>query len=159
MEFELRQLDKSNFEDYYRILDLMSNWQLKKSLAPETKKRLYEDCFGSKKKFEGLIAYEKKECVGLASFFEIYSTFAAKSVLWIDDIFVVEKYRTQGIGKKIFIECIKIAKERDCDRAEWHVFGEASKKFYETFGAKDMTEHSHYRLDSNQFNNVLKKYE
>ncbi|MEK7673122.1 MAG: GNAT family N-acetyltransferase [Patescibacteria group bacterium] len=155
MDFILKKLDEKNFADYYEVLNLMSGWQAGKPLESGVKERLYEDAFGVKRRYEGLLAFEDQKCVGISSFFELYSTFAGRPVFWIDDIFVLEEYRGKGVGKKVFLECIKMAKERNCDRAEWHAFGDGPKKFYENFGARNMTEHSHYRLDSNQFNNIL----
>jgi ribosomal protein S18 acetylase RimI-like enzyme len=56
--------------------------------------------------------------------------------------------RGKGIGKKLFLELIKIAKDRDCGRVEWSVlnWNTSAIDFYKNLGAKPMDEWTVYRL-------------
>lgn len=58
--------------------------------------------------------------------------------IWIDEICVDEKYRSQGIGKMLMDEIKKIAREIECQRIElncWE-FNDRARKFYEENGLK-----------------------
>ena len=56
-----------------------------------------------KKKAEVIIAFEDNEPVRTCPvFFETFSTFAGRHGLYLDDLYVNEKYRGLGYGKKLF---------------------------------------------------------
>ena len=59
-----------------------------------------------------------------------------RTILWIDELIVDEKVRKMGIGKKLFSEVKRIAKERNYDAVElncWN-FNEQAICFYERCG-------------------------
>ena len=59
-----------------------------------------------------------------------------RTILWIDELVVDEKVRKMGIGKKLFSEVKRIAKEENYDAVElncWN-FNERAIQFYERCG-------------------------
>ena len=59
-----------------------------------------------------------------------------RTILWIDELVVDEKVRNKGIGKNLFSEVKKIAKERNYDAVElncWN-FNERAIHFYKRCG-------------------------
>lgn len=59
-----------------------------------------------------------------------------RTVLWIDELVVDENIRGKGIGKSLFLEVNKIAKENNCNDVElncWN-FNRQAIKFYEKCG-------------------------
>jgi ribosomal protein S18 acetylase RimI-like enzyme len=61
-----------------------------------------------------LLARFNEEYVGLANCFINFSTFAAKPSLNIHDIVVLQKYRDQGIGRRLMEEIVRKANKIDC---------------------------------------------
>lgn len=120
-----------------------------------TEESLKENIF-DKKKAEVIIAFEDNEPVGHAVFFETFSTFAGRHGLYLDDLYVNEKYRGLGYGKKLFEETVKIAYERNCARFEWQCldWNKSSIDFYLSTGAEMVKDARVYRLT----NNALKKF-
>lgn len=59
-----------------------------------------------------------------------------RTVLWIDELVVDENIRGKGIGKNLFLEANKIAKENNCDAVELNCwkFNAKAIKFYEKCG-------------------------
>lgn len=55
---------------------------------------------------------------------------------------VQESYRSSGVGKLLFNELIKHAKESGCNRIEFDVkdWNIRAQKFYENLGAENVTE-------------------
>lgn len=53
------------------------------------------------------------------------SFIASLSIDWLtvqlEDLFVDEKHRAKGLGKRLFGELGKLAKEKNCGRVEWRV--------------------------------------
>lgn len=113
-----------------------------------TKEGLYESIF-IKKACEVLLAYSGQKAVGFALYFFNFSTFEGKRGLYLEDIFVEEEYRGEGIGKMFFKELAKIALKEDCARMEWVCldWNKSSIDFYLSLGAKAMSGWSVYRVE------------
>lgn len=62
----------------------------------------------------------KMEIVGMALYFFAYYTWVGKS-LYLDDLYVKESYRGQGIGTKLLTKILEIAKKENCKRVRWQV--------------------------------------
>ena len=114
-----------------------------------------ETLFGQKTYAEAEIAYWEDEPAGMVIFFHNYSTFLGKPGLYIEDLFVREKFRGRGIGKALFLECARLAKERNCGRMEWVVLDwNPARMFYEKMGAYPLTEWLIYRMDEDALENL-----
>lgn len=104
--------------------------------------------FGANPKAFALIAeWDGKPC-GLALYFFNFSTFLGKHGVYLEDLFVPEKFRGKGIGKALLVRLAQIARENDCGRLEWSVldWNEPSIAFYKSLGAVPMDEWTVYRL-------------
>ena len=93
------------------------------------------------------------EYLGVALFYYTFSTFEAKPTLWLEDIFVPEELRGNGIGTNLLKQLCQIAVEKDCGRVEWTVldWNEPSRQFYFNIGAKAMDEWTTFRMLPNAF--------
>lgn len=91
---------------------------------------------------------EGKE-VGFALYFYNFSTFLGKAGLYVEDIFVEEAFRGQGIGKALYRHLAAKAVAEGCGRMEWWVldWNAPSIAFYEGIKARPMSEWTVYRLD------------
>ena len=59
--------------------------------------------------------------VGYMTFYFTYSTFLAQPTLFLEDIFVREEYRGQGLAEANAGFVRKVARDRGCGRMEWMV--------------------------------------
>ena len=108
---------------------------------------IHESIFGEKRYCEVIIAENNSIPAGFALFFHNFSTFLAKPGLYLEDLYVEEKYRGLGIGKALLKECAKIAIERNCGRFEWSVLDwNPAREFYEHLGAVPLNDWIVYRL-------------
>jgi GNAT superfamily N-acetyltransferase len=116
--------------------------------AVATEADLRESLFGARPAAEVLIAETNGEPAGFALFFHNYSTFLARRGLYLEDLFVVPAFRGRGIGRALMVRLAQIAVERRCGRFEWWVldWNEPSIRFYESLGARAMSDWTVYRL-------------
>src|SRR6202167_6430485 len=63
---------------------------------------LARDGFGENPRFRALIAEWDGQAAGYAFFFGYYSTWAGRA-LYLEDLFVREKFRGKGIGKQLLV--------------------------------------------------------
>jgi GNAT superfamily N-acetyltransferase len=87
--------------------------------------------------------------VGFALYFFSYSTWRGRACLYLEDLFVVPKYRRKGIGEALMKELAKTAKNKGCPRMEWSVlnWNQLALDFYRDLGAIPLDEWTRYRLD------------
>jgi GNAT superfamily N-acetyltransferase len=86
--------------------------------------------------------------VGFATFFQTYSTFAARRGLYLEDIYVREGARNRGIATEILRFIAKHAIECHFARVEFTVllWNNIAIEFFETLGATPNSAWTSYRL-------------
>lgn len=108
--------------------------------APEkvlvTLEQLESDGFGDKPLYESIILELENKPVGMALFYNRYSTWMGKS-LYLEDLYVIPESRGHGLGLQAMKYLAKLAKETQCFRFEWQVldWNEPSIKFYKSLEA------------------------
>ncbi len=98
---------------------------------------LHEALFSPQPLFKALVAISSDKLVGMLTYYNTFSSFQVKLCLWMDDLFVYEFYRSQGIGKALVREHCSIAHEKGCARINWTVGvnNTKGKDFYQSLGA------------------------
>lgn len=132
------------------ILDL-ARFENLLSAVHVTEETLRRDGFGADPKFECLLAEnagpEGPEAVGLALYFTIYSTFAGRAGLYLEDLVVAESARGLGVGRRLIERMAQIAIERDCGRMDLSALHwNPARKFYEALGAEELGGWLQYRF-------------
>lgn len=125
----------------------------------EAQKRLLEDGFGERPRFESWLGFWEGEAqpVAYALLFETYSSFLARPTLYLEDIFVLPAFRRRGIGSGLLRHCIRLAHARACGRMEWTCldWNIKAQAAYQRLGAQQMNEWFLYRLTREGMGQVL----
>jgi len=148
MTVEIRRLDSENFDGFVELLGQFAAYEKLEGPDNDAKLRLKEDGFTDNPKYHAFIVFVDYKPVGFVVYFFTYSTFNAKPTLYIEDIFVSEAYRGEGIGKSIFDHCIQEANDKKCGRIDFAVldWNQPAIDFYEKIGAERLPWFS-YRLN------------
>lgn len=102
---------------------------------------------GSRPFFECLIAELDGEAVGLALVFHNYSTWAGRTGIYIEDLFVEERARGHGLGRALMAEIARLARERGCPRIDLAVLHwNPTREFYHRLDMQHMEEWLGYRM-------------
>lgn len=88
------------------------------SITPED---LLREGFGPSPNFRALIAEWDGRPAGYALFFGFYSTWVGRPGLFIEDVFVRSEFRRKGIGKALFAQIARIARDEGCFGLRWEV--------------------------------------
>ncbi|MEE9281273.1 MAG: GNAT family N-acetyltransferase [Myxococcota bacterium] len=105
------------------------------------------DGFGATPRFEVLIAELDQEPVGFALFFPNYSTWEGSPGLYVEDVFVEERARGLGLGRRLMAEIAGIARQRGCPRVELSVLDwNPAREFYQRIGFRQQTDWLSFRL-------------
>lgn len=151
-------------EDVSLILDFIKALAEYEEMADEvvaTEALLEEKLFGDKAYAEVILAYYKGEPAGFALFFHNFSTFMGRPGIYLEDLFVKEKYRGQGLGTTLLSYLAKLAIERDCARLDWAVldWNTPSIKFYKSLNAKHLDDWLTFRLTGDSLSEVAGKFD
>ena len=97
---------------------------------------LVADGFGDNPIYGLFVAEQGNVIVGIALYYEKFSTWKGRS-LFLEDIIVTESKRGNGIGHALFQSVIAVAKERNSARMEWQVldWNEPAINFYKKYNA------------------------
>ena len=99
---------------------------------------------------EAVICLSGNKPIGFAVYFFNFSTWLGKNGLYLEDLYVSPEFRGCGAGKKLLKYLAQLAVENNCGRFEWSVldWNEPAIKFYESIGAKPLSEWVGYRLEA-----------
>ncbi|HJU19647.1 MAG TPA: GNAT family N-acetyltransferase [Stellaceae bacterium] len=91
--------------------------------------------FGPERRFEALIASLDGEPVGFALFLPDFSTFSGRPGLFLEDLYVRERARRHGVGRRLVARLAAIAVERGCPALHFNVLTwNPARGFYRRLG-------------------------
>lgn len=146
-KIKIRKAKKSDKKDILRLVNELAEFE---KLSPPDKmaqSRLIRDAFSSNPPYRILLADYEGQTAGYSFYFFTYSSFLARKSLYLEDIYISEKYRNLGIGKLFFEKLIRIAEKNKCGRMEWVVldWNVNAIKFYEKLDAFELKEWKTFR--------------
>ncbi|MDE3235154.1 MAG: GNAT family N-acetyltransferase [Bacteroidota bacterium] len=149
------QIRKAEKKDCARLLELVKELAVYEK-APEevtvSLEHFEESGFGENPVWWAFVAEENNTILGFALYYIRYSTWKGQR-MYLEDILVTEEARGEGIGKLLFDQLVKEAKEKDFNGITWQVleWNEPAINFYKKFNAAFDAEWINCSID-------LKKY-
>ena len=118
------------------------------------------DAFGDRPRFEALLAEHDGAVVGLALYYENYSTWQSRPGLFLEDLFVEERVRGLGLGHKLMAAIAAIAIERGYGRIDLGVLHwNPTRDFYHRLGFQHIDQWLPYRLEGPAIADLAKRAE
>ncbi|HLY45344.1 MAG TPA: GNAT family N-acetyltransferase [Stellaceae bacterium] len=91
--------------------------------------------FGAEPQFEAILAFLDGEPAGVALFHPRFSTWLGRPCLYLEDLYVTEAARGQGVGRRLMARLAAIAVARQWGRIDFHVLEwNPARRFYERLG-------------------------
>ncbi len=145
---KIRKAKKSDSKAILMLINKLADFEKLSPPDPNAKTRLIRDAFSKNPAFRILLAVKKNKIYGYAFYFFSYSSFLSRKTLYLEDIFISEKFRNKGLGKLFFKKLLKIAKRNKCGRLEWVVldWNTNAIRFYEKLGATELKEWETFRM-------------
>jgi GNAT superfamily N-acetyltransferase len=151
MEILIRKGLKSDLPAALHLIKELAVYEKAPNEVTVTIPEMEKEGFGTNPIFHFFVAEADGKIVGISLFYIKYSTWKGKCV-FLEDIIVTESFRKSGIGKKLFDEVVKIAKEMKVKRLEWQVleWNEPAIKFYKKLNADFDAEWLNCKLNEEQ---------
>ncbi|HEX2548894.1 MAG TPA: GNAT family N-acetyltransferase, partial [Gammaproteobacteria bacterium] len=139
------EIKKATVSDVPLILSFIKELAEYEKLPHEvvaTEEILQESLFGTASNAEVILGYLDNKPVAFAIFFYNFSSFLGKRGIYLEDLYVKENLRGNGLGQKMLQHVAKIAVDKNCGRLEWSVldWNTPAINFYQRMGAKAMDE-------------------
>lgn len=133
----IRPAAPDDAEGIFALIQELSVYEKIAHQVTGTAVALAEHLFGSPTHAEAIVAEHQGQLIGFALFFKTYSTFLTQPGIHLEDIYVQEPYRAQGIGTALLRSVAQLAVERNYGRLEWTVldWNESAIAFYRKMGA------------------------
>lgn len=96
------------------------------------------DGFGEKPAFLGLVAESDDVVIGFLLLHLHYDTDQSRRVAYVDDLYVQQAWRGQGVGKALMARAAETARLQGAEALWWgvHEKNDTAFRFYESLGAK-----------------------
>lgn len=132
-----------------RLIVELATYEREPDAVQATVASLTETLFGARPVAECIVAEAAGSVVGMALFFTNFSTWTGKAGLYLEDLYVTQAARGQGLGRALLAHLAGLAVARGQARFEWSVldWNAPAIGFYESLGAVPMAEWTVYRLD------------
>jgi GNAT superfamily N-acetyltransferase len=136
-KFVIKKVTLDNFNEFLFLINKLAEYEKLNSPDKQAIQRLKKDC---QKKYFAYIGYLNNYPIAYTIFFYNYSSFLAKPILYIEDIFILKEFRKQGFGRKIFEFILKQAKKSKVGRVEWCVlnWNKPALRFYDKMNAQKL---------------------
>jgi GNAT superfamily N-acetyltransferase len=151
----VRKGTKRDSKSFLELIDSLAAYENLDPPGRDARRRIVRDVFIMKKASLFVALFGGKH-VGYAVYFDTYSTFLGRPTLYLEDIFVLEAYRRKGIGRALFMRCVREATKRHCGRMEWAVltWNRSAMEFYESLGGARLNDWCIYRLTSDKLSEL-----
>ncbi|MFT6165344.1 MAG: GNAT superfamily N-acetyltransferase [Vicingaceae bacterium] len=137
MDFVIREGYKADCLRTLELIRELAEYEKAPGEVAVSLKDLEEDGFGENSIYKLFVAEQNDEIIGIAIFYEKYSTWKGKCI-YLEDLIVTESKRGLGAGKALFEAVIEFAKENNSGRMEWQVldWNTPAIDFYKSYNAE-----------------------
>ena len=148
MAVSIRAATRADVPQIFAFIRALAAYEREPDAVVATEKGLLEDGFGPNPYYSCLIAENDGIPCGFALYFFNYSTWLGRPGLYLEDLFVLPKFRGSGVGKALLKQVAAIAVERDCRRLQWEVldWNTPAIDFYRAMGAEFLDEWRNVRV-------------
>lgn len=136
MSFTVRFAHKKDMIAVHQLITELAVYENEPDAVEISIKDLEENGYSENPKFQVLVAEDKGAIIGMALFYERFSTWKGKAI-HLEDLIVTKTKRKLGVGKALYSKLMHYAFENGYKRVAWEVldWNKNAIDFYESTGA------------------------
>ncbi len=156
MEFQVRKATKNDMPSVLKLINELAVYEREPDAVEVTVADLERDGFSDQPLFNCFVAEAEDKIVGMALFYNRYSTWKGKTI-HLEDLIVNEDYRGKGIGMQLYKKVMQFALEENIKRVEWVVldWNTPAVNFYKNTGASVFSEWDTVQFDQDSIKKFL----
>jgi ribosomal protein S18 acetylase RimI-like enzyme len=112
--------------------------------------------FGDNAGVEGICAFDGEQPIGYALFYPNFASFRGQRGMYLEDIYVKQEYRGNGVGKTMLKKIARLAAKRGYERLDFLVldWNDQAAKFYRSLGADRDDAERHFKFTDAAFRSL-----
>jgi GNAT superfamily N-acetyltransferase len=136
MSFIIRRGEEKDMQAALDLITELAVFEKEPDAVEISAEDLIKDGFSDNPKFKIFVAEEENAIIGIALFYERYSTWKGKTI-HLEDLMVTESKRKIGAGKALYTAVLKYAHDNNFNRVAWEVidWNTDAIEFYKSTGA------------------------
>lgn len=152
MKFNIRDVKQEDLPSVLELIQELADFEKASDEVKITIEELSNDFENNL--FNCLVADGESEIVGIALFYNRYSTWKGKTI-HLEDLIVTQRHRGKGVGKSLLDAIVAKAKSEKLRRVEWNVldWNTPAIEFYKNVGANVLKDWLVVQLDENGIEN------
>ncbi|MEO7660571.1 MAG: GNAT family N-acetyltransferase [Pyrinomonadaceae bacterium] len=156
MEFSIRKTLPDDVPDVVMLIREFAVFEELSDHCAVTEENLHTAMFGTAATVEGLIALDDDGPMGYALYYPNFSSFSGQRGLYIEDIYISERYRGGGLGLAMIKEIASIAASRGFERIDFMVldWNSPAINFYRKHGALSNDDETHFKFSEQAFRDL-----
>ncbi len=157
MKPEIKQATENDLDIIHSLILELATYEKRPEDFTATKEALHKALFETQSAIV-LLAYMNEEVIGYAMLYPIFASFAAKSMMHLEDMYLKETYRGQGLGSAFMKAICSYVLANHYEGLEWSSldWNVSSHAFYKAIGAKEETNRKYFGLDKIGMEKVVK---
>lgn len=158
MNFTIRKGEKKDMSSVLNLINELAIFEKEPDAVNITVDDLLENGFKEKPEFNLFVAEYREDIVGMALFYNRFSTWDGPS-LHLEDLIVTKDYRGKGIGKALYDKVLEFALVSGKKRVEWVVldWNTPAIEFYKSTGAKMLYDWNLCQMDKQGMQKYLEQ--
>ena len=131
----IRQIEERDIQSVIDLIIKLADYEGFSSSVENTPEELLEDIF-TNHYCDAIVAEKNNLILGFALYYTSYSTWNGPC-LYLEDLFVLPEYRSQGVGSKLFDNLVLKAQKEGFSRMDWQIidWNNVAIDFYKYKGA------------------------
>ena len=136
MGFRVRLGEEKDMQSVLNLITELAVFEKEPDAVEITVDDLMKDGFSENPKFKVYVAEQENTIIGIALFYERYSTWKGRTI-HLEDLIVTKSKQKIGAGKALYTAVLKYALDNDYKRVAWEVidWNTNAVNFYKSTGA------------------------
>ena len=157
MDIQIRKSTPAEVPAIVRLMRDFAEYENLGDYCEITEERLFDVMFGEQAFVEGLVAFHQDRPVAYAMFYPYFASFRGQCGYYLEDIFIAEDFRRNGLGEAMVRIIARLARQRGFERIDFQVleWNTPAVKFYEKLGAIRDDSERHFKFIDSSFNSLI----
>ena len=136
MNFKVRLGQKEDMQSVFNLITELAVFEKEPDAVEITVTDLVRDGFSKTPKFKVFVAEQEHNIIGIALFYERFSTWKGRTI-HLEDLIVTKSKQKIGAGKALYTAVLKHAYDNNFNRVAWEVidWNTNAIDFYKSTGA------------------------
>jgi len=156
MDFIVRLGEKRDMQSVFDLITELAVFEKEPDAVEITVEDLIRDGFSINPKFKVYVAEQENVVIGIALFYERYSTWKGRAI-HLEDLIVTKSKQKIGAGKALYKAVLKYALDNNFNRVAWEVidWNTNAVDFYKGTGATYLNDWSVVQMNKENLVNFI----